>query len=325
MLSELPIGELFILGFDNSRIDVIEDFHARFGLGGVILFSRNIESSQKVVELTKSLRDRTEPTLLVAIDQEGGRVCRIADSEFPVFPSPSYYGHRGDLEGARNAARVTAKMLRQLGINLNLNPVADVLVDPESTLLRDRAYSSITSDVCEYVRAVVEEQTVERVASCAKHFPGLGGSSIDPHQKMASSNRSAEFYRERLLPPFKAAMSTGCAAIMTTHIVVPSLDEARPTTFSSSIVSGVLRKELDFEGVILSDDLDMGAVMSENEAVKMALQAGHDMVLICHSIDKQIACAEMVAKAATDGSLNPVEIAASVQRVMALKRGFARA
>jgi beta-N-acetylhexosaminidase len=169
----------------------------------------------------------------------------------------------------------------------------------------------------------VEEQTVKRVASCAKHFPGLGGSSIDPHQKMASSNRSAEFYLERLLPPFKAAMSTGCAAIMTTHIVVPSLDEARPTTFSSSIVSGVLRKELDFEGVILSDDLDMGAVMSENEAVKMALQAGHDMVLICHSIDKQIACAEMVAKAATDGSLNPVEVAASIQRVMALKRSFA--
>ncbi|MBU1319574.1 MAG: hypothetical protein KKH67_10330 [candidate division Zixibacteria bacterium] len=320
--NESQIGELFMLGLDNEQLGLIKNFHDAFGLGGVILFARNFESVHDIRELISEVISLTSNDLIIAVDQEGGGVVRISGSEFPVFPSAASYGSRGDLKGAIHAAEVTARCLLDLGINMNLAPVADVLTNPANDLMRTRCYSSDTAAVSDYVRAMVGAYNRSGVASCAKHFPGLGDSVIDPHVRLAVSNRLEAFCSEKMYPPFRVAIEESCPAIMTTHLKVRSLDSDNPATYSRSIVTEILRNSLGFSGVILTDDLDMGAIDDLDDAVPMALTAGHDMVLICHSFDKQISCAERVQALVASGELDGVVIERKIERVRNLKQTF---
>ncbi len=322
MPCKLRVGELFVLGFENERLDLVEDFHERYGLGGVIFFSRNYDGADSIRHRLEHLRSVTVPDLLVAVDQEGGRVTRLSGIDFPAYPSPSCFGSRNDLDGAVHAASETARNLKKLGINLNLNPVADVLTNSSSDLLRTRCYSGDASAVCEYVTEVVQAQSSFGVASCAKHFPGLGDCEIDPHHELAVCDRSAAFYREVNFTPFRAAIQANCAAIMTTHMRAKVLDPDQPATFSSDICGRILRDELEFKGVVMSDDLDMGAVAEPSEAAVRAIGSGHDMVLVCHSIDHQISCAEEILRAVDNGTLDEGALTASIERIKRLKTQF---
>lgn len=314
---------MFILGFDNDRLDILETFHSRFGLGGVILFGRNTDDIRNLKKRLNQIRSITSPDILVAIDQEGGDVVRLAGMDFPTFPSAANYAERDDLDGAEHAAAVTAGRLREIGINFNLNPVADVLTNLGNELMSQRCFSCDASRASQYVNAVVQAQKKAGVASCAKHFPGLGDCDIDPHKKLSVSDKPAEFYREINFKPFEAAIESGCQSIMTTHLLARSLDPDNPATFSTNICGHILRDELGFKGLILSDDLDMGAVESLSDASVDALKAGHDAVLVCHSIDKQISCAENVLKAFDTGVLDEQSISRSIERIKKLKSDFA--
>jgi len=319
---ESQIGELFMLGFDSEQLDLIKSFYEAFGLGGVILFARNFSSVHDIREIISEIMSLTSDNVIIAVDQEGGGVVRISGSEFPTFPSAASYGNRGDLEGAIHAAEMTARCLLDLGINMNLAPVADVLTNPGNDLMRSRCYSSDTAAVSDYVRAIVGAYNSSGIASCAKHFPGLGDSIVDPHVRLAVSNRLEEFCLEKMYPPFKAAIEENCPAIMTTHLKVKSLDSDNPATYSRPIVTGILRNSLGFNGVILTDDLDMGAIDDLEDAVPLALTAGHDMVLICHSFDKQISCAERVQALIASGELDGDDIKRKIERVRNLKQTF---
>ena len=319
---DLRIGELFILGFENSRLEILDAFHDKFGLGGVILFARNAESLQSLKIIIQDIKARTSDDLIVAVDQEGGSVCRITGADFPTFPSPAYYSGNNDLRGATHAARVTSEHLLDIGVNMNLCPVADVLTNPDNLLMKSRCFSGDIHRVCEFVRSVVRVQNRSGVASCVKHFPGLGNSAIDPHVKLAMSYRSHDFYSEYMFPPFKAAFDESCPAVMTTHIKATLLDPENPATFSGSIISDILRSELGFDGVIITDDLDMGAVESIEDAVPRAISAGHDMVLICHSLDRQLSCAKALQRRIAEDDVLSSQVAASIERVRRLKEKF---
>lgn len=316
------IGELFILGFENDHIDILQRFYEEHGLGGVIVFGRNIESPATLGDIIREIRDHTSDDLIVAIDQEGGDVNRLSGSDIPTFPSPSHFGRKGDLAGAAHAARATSKMLLGLGINMNLSPVADVLTNPDNVLMANRCYSGKPAEVGEFVRTVVGEQTESNIASCAKHFPGLGDAVIDPHKAVALSDQTSDFFRRNMFPPFIAAVDAGCPAIMTTHLKVKSLDPEHVATFSRSVCTGIIREEIGFEGVIMTDDLDMGAVENLDDAVPMAISAGHDMVLVCHSVDKQISCAEFLRKLVESGDIPQSGIEERLARIGRLKMRF---
>lgn len=322
MPHKLRVGELFILGFENERLYLVEEFHERFGLGGVILFSRNYDGADSLRHRLDHLRSVTAPDLLISVDQEGGRVTRLSGIDFPAYPSPAYFGSRNDLDGAIHAASVTADRLKALGINFNLNPVADVLTNSDNELMRDRCYSGDAVPVGGYVAGIVEVQNSIGVASCVKHFPGLGDCGMDPHHELAVSDRSAEFYREVNFRPFREAIQANCPAIMTTHMLTKALDPVQPATFSIDICGRILRDELQFEGVVMSDDLDMGAVARPAEAAVRAIGAGHDLVLVCHSIDDQISCAEEILRAVDDGTLDESTLIAGIERVKKLKTEF---
>lgn len=318
----LPVGELFLLGFHNDGLDHLGQFYDKFGLGGVILFDRNCSSPDETSALIREVRSLTSNDILVAIDQEGGRVNRISGADFPTFPSAAYYGSRADIDGVRHATEITASRLLAIGINLNMNPVADVFVNEDNRILKSRCFSSNAEVAAKFVSEVVRIQNDAGIASCAKHFPGLGDSSIDPHLEMALSSQPVQRFEDVMFPPFEAAVEQGCPAIMTTHISAPSLDPDHIATFSRNVVDGILRKRLGFDGVVITDDLDMAAIGDIPDAVPRALIAGHDIVLICHSVDKQLYCAEQLVAMADDPNLRE-SLSASVRRVRSLKQRFA--
>ena len=319
---DLRIGELFLIGFENDRIDLLEEFHDYFGLGGVIVFGRNFESLSDLTEIIGEIKARTSSSLIVAVDQEGGDVVRLSGSGFPTFPSPAYYGERGDLQAAVHAARVTSESIKEIGINMNLGPVADVLTNPENILMKYRSYSGDVTEVCRFVRAVINAQSKSGIASCAKHFPGLGDASIDPHKEAAASDRTAEFFEKNMFPPFGVAVEERVAAIMTTHLFVPSLDPVHMATFSRRICEGILRESLGYEGVIITDDLNMNAVEDAKEAIPKALAAGHDMVLVAISFDEQLAFAGGLWESVESGEVPRYAISRKIDRVKQLKTRF---
>ena len=158
MSHRLKVGELFILGYEDDRLDILETFHSQFGLGGVILFARNTEDINTLRKRLTQIRDMTSRDILVAVDQEGGRVVRLSGMDFPVFQSPACFGEQHDLTGATHAASVTAQYLRESGINVNLNPVVDILTNPANELMSRRCYANNESDVCRYVEAIIKAQ-----------------------------------------------------------------------------------------------------------------------------------------------------------------------
>ncbi len=319
---DLPIGELCLLGFENARIGLLEEFHDHFGLGGVIVFGRNFESPSELKEIVDEIKVRTSTNLIVAVDQEGGDVARLSGSGFPTFPSPAYYGERGDIQAAVHAAKVTSEKLNEIGINMNLGPVADVLTNPDNVLMQHRSYSGDVTEVCQFVRSIVGAQSEFGVASCAKHFPGLGDASIDPHKEAAVSEQTAEFFEENMFPPFAAAVEAGVSAIMTTHLFVPSLDPVHMATFSRRICDGILRESIGFKGVIVTDDLKMHAVDDAGEAVPKALSAGHDMVLVGTSFDEHLFFAGRLWESVESGEVPRDAISQKIDRVKQLKTRF---
>jgi beta-N-acetylhexosaminidase len=319
---DLPIGELFLLGFENTGIGLLEEFHDHFGLAGVIVFGRNFESPSELKEIIDESKARTANNLIVAVDQEGGDVARLSGSGFPTFPSPAYYGERGELQAAVHAARVTSKKLNEVGINMNLGPVADVLTNPDNVLMKRRSYSSDVAEVCRFVLSIVGAQSEFGVASCAKHFPGLGDASIDPHREAAVSEQAAVFFEKNMFPPFAAAVEGGVSAIMTTHLFVPSLDPVHMATFSRRICDEILRESIGFEGVIITDDLNMHAVDDAKEAVPKALSAGHDIVLVGTSFDEQLSFAGRLWESVESGKIPRRAISQKIERVKQLKTRF---
>ncbi len=316
-------GELFLLGFDNNNSDILCEFHREYGLGGAIIFGRNVESPEHLKEMICSIRSQTEGDLLIAIDQEGGSVNRLCGAQFPTYPSAAYYGERADIDGLKHAVAMTCERLLEIGINMNLSPVADVLTNRQNSLMRRRCYSSDVAQVNDYVGAVIDVQSRLGVASCAKHFPGLGDSVIDPHQEIAVCDRSREFFEENMFPPFEAAIAHKCPAIMTTHVIAQSLDSDNMATCSPNIVGGILRDSMAYDGVIITDDLDMSGAGDLHSAVIGAIMAGHDMLLICHSFGEQLSCAEALLDLLRKGELAADEIERRISRVRQMKRRFA--
>ncbi|MBT3352937.1 MAG: beta-N-acetylhexosaminidase [Nitrospinaceae bacterium] len=293
-------------------------------VGGVILFSRNIESAPQVIELTHSLQkaaaDGKKPPLLIAIDQEGGRVSRLS-ADFTIFPPARVLGRIGDLDLISRCARATATELRAVGINTDFAPVYDILTNPECEVIGDRAFSEDAETVAQMASAAATGLQAGGVAASAKHFPGIGDMAPDPHETLPYSNLSIEDLRARELIPFRAA--AGVASVMIAHAIYEQIDPERPASLSPRFMKTLLRDELDYVGVAITDDLEMGAIDDPVGAAPEALAAGADIALICHSEDVQERAHEEIKRALQEEALPAAEENISLDRIARMRSTYA--
>jgi beta-N-acetylhexosaminidase len=321
------IGQVLIAGFAGHQVSAeLRALAKEFGLGGVILFARNVAEPEQVAELSfEASRLVPDLPVWVSVDQEGGRVARLK-RPFTEWPPMATLGRSGDVRLAERFARALAAELKAVGITLDYAPVLDVHTNPKNPVIGDRALAERAADVARLGTTIVRALQAEGVAACGKHFPGHGDTSTDSHLELPLVEHPPERLREVEFEPFRAAIAADVATIMTAHVLVPSLDDKRPATLSRRIVADLLREELGFEGVILSDDLEMKAVAAEYEvpsAAVMALQAGCDGVLICSADhDTQAAALEAIVHAVEEERLPLSRIEDALKRQRRAKERF---
>jgi beta-N-acetylhexosaminidase len=304
MKLEEIIGQLFILGFKGKSIDektpIAADIKHR-NLGGVILFDRllasqenqnNIESPAQVKILCKSLQNSSATPLLIAIDQEGGMVKRLKNATgFPETESAGELGSHDDPIRTAIHAAVTAETLKKLGINLNLAPVVDLNIFPNNPVIGkiNRSFSADPDCVIRHAATWMKEHKKQNILNCLKHFPGHGSSQTDSHLGFTDISKS---WQEKELLPFQKLITQDnnipVDCVMLGHLYHGSLDPQYPTSLSKRVVGSLLREQLGFQGVIITDDLQMKAITDKygiEESVCLALAAGVDMIIVGNNLE----------------------------------------
>lgn len=321
------IGQLLIAGFNGASVPAeLRALAREFDLGGTILFARNVAEPAQVAELSFDLAALgVGMPAWVSVDQEGGRVARLK-APFTEWPPMATLGRSGSLTLAVRFARALAEELRAVGITLDYAPVLDVHTNPKNPVIGDRAIAIEAKDVAAIGAAIVRALQEGGIAACGKHFPGHGDTSSDSHHELPLVEHPPELLREREFLPFRAAIEAGVATIMTAHVLIPSLDDAVPATLSRRIVHDLLRVELGFEGVILSDDLEMKALAGDRavaDSAVLAIEAGCDGVLICSGDhDTQAAALEALVRAVETGRLPIARIEDALARHRRAKERF---
>jgi len=334
------IGQMITIGFrglqappESSIAQTIKNYH----IGGVVLFDydvpadtalRNIQSAGQVRALTQQLQSYSDTPLFITIDQEGGKVSRLKEKfGFPASVSAEYLGSLNTADSTRYYARQTAEMLANTGINVNLAPVVDLDINPKNPVIGglNRSFSSNPELVLRQARIYINEMHRHNILTTLKHFPGHGSSEDDSHKGIVDVT---ETWQQKELKPYKKLIKTGKAdIIMTAHIYNAHWDSTYPATLSKSVITGLLRDSLQFKGVIMSDDLQMGAIRKYyglEETIKRSVQAGVDMLVFANNsvFDADVAAKahRIIKKLVDDGELSEQRITESYRRIMKLKK-----
>jgi beta-N-acetylhexosaminidase len=320
------VGQLFIIGFEGTEVTPeLEAWMATYGWGGVITFGRNVESPAQVLLLTQGLqaavRAHGHPPLLIAVDQEGGRVARLK-APFTAFPTAARVGQTDSEQLACNVGKAIATELRAVGITMDMAPVLDVLSNPANMVIGDRAFSTDPHRVARLGTAFMRGMHAAGVLAVGKHFPGHGDTLLDSHMALPGCERTVVQLNACELLPFQAAIAAGLEAIMTAHVIYNAWDSHLPATLSSAILTGILRGKMGFKGVIISDDLGMAAVSETlpwEEVPVQAIRAGIDLLLICHQRERQEQAYACVLSAVQRGVLPEALVDRAVARIRMLK------
>ncbi|MEO6944723.1 MAG: beta-N-acetylhexosaminidase [Lacisediminihabitans sp.] len=294
----------------------------RRGLAGVCVFGDNIDSLPQLRGLTDQIR-AANPSALIAIDEEGGDVTRLYQKEGSPYPGNAILGRIDDEEYTESVARTVGWELRRAGCNLDFAPDVDINSNPNNPVIGVRSFGSDPALVARHSAAWVRGLESTATASCSKHFPGHGDTAADSHLALPVVDLPLERLRERELLPFEAAIAAGSRTIMTSHILLPQVDATGPATFSSVILQGLLRRELGFDGVIVSDALDMKGASGEigiAGAAVRAIAAGCDLLCIgTENTDEQLVEIEKeIQNALADGRLDAIRLADAARRNEAL-------
>ena len=314
-------------GFDGYQLPVeLASLAREFSLGGLIFFRRNVEEPVQVAEVAWQARElEQELPPWVAVDQEGGRVARFK-RPFTEWPPMATLGRSGDPALARRFASALAAELRAGGVTLDFAPVLDVFTNSQNTVIGDRALASDAALVASLGVAIIETLQAEGLAACGKHFPGHGDTVADSHHDLPVVDHEPGRLRQVEFEPFRAAIRAGVASLMTAHVVVPAVDEAQPATLSKTLVSGILRGELGWNGLVFTDDMEMKAIaarMPVPEAAVKAIAAGCDAVLVCSgNHDLQVATLEAIIRAVEQDQLPYARVEEALAHQRAAKERF---
>ncbi|WP_285115831.1 beta-N-acetylhexosaminidase [Leifsonia sp. fls2-241-R2A-40a] len=321
------IAATLLPGFLGTTLPGWLEARLRDGLGGVCLFGQNIVSPEQLRALTDAIR-AANPDAIVAIDEEGGDVTRLYYGSGSPYPGNAVLGRLGDAAYTEQVAQRVGEELRRAGVNLDFAPDIDINSNPDNPVIGVRSFGSSPEVVAEHGAAWTRGLQSAGVAVAAKHFPGHGDTGTDSHLALPVVDLSAAQLRERELVPFRAVIEAGARAVMTSHILLPQLDAALPATLSPAIIEGMLRGELGFGGVVVSDALDMHGASGDRgipEAAVLALAAGCDLLCIgTENTDEQLAAIEAaIAAAVSSGRLAPSRVAEASARVLTLARSAA--
>jgi beta-N-acetylhexosaminidase len=299
------------------------------GLAGVAIYPRNFRDVAELSRLTRAIRQAAGRPVLIGIDQEGGTKFSLGEP-FTAWPSPAELGRLADTQLAEQVARAMARELRAVGVNLNFAPMLDLATNPDSPVTSGRSFSSDPEAVAQMGCAFTRGLQAEGVLPCAKHFPGHGDAAVDPHFDLPRFEGTRERLMTRELVPFAAAIQASVPLIMTAHILLPRIDPRWPASLSSELLHSILRAQLAFDGIILADDLGMGAIAhhyKNGESVVRTLQAGTDIAMLCHDWTAVAPALEAVARAISengprpgpDAEIEPVLTAQSHTRIERLR------
>jgi len=331
-LSELDfrIGSLFIAGMPGPELDRdTEALIRNHCLGGMILFARNIENPIQLASLCHNLQETAMKQhgtpLFLAVDQEGGRVARLKEP-FTLFPGNHAIGNDPKpMDRTMEFGIITAREMTLVGLNMNMAPVVDVRRGKPERHLDGRIFSDDPEKVALLGQSVVKSLQENGIMAVAKHFPGLGRATLDPHHHLPTIEANIGEIEEINLPPFSAAIEQGVSAVMTSHAIYPALDPAYPGTLSKRIVTGLLREKLGFEGLIITDDLEMGAIKKGWGVAKGALaafEAGSDLLLICEDQEEVMAGMETLRDSLLRGDVPLERLHQSANRITGAKARF---
>nr|NNM90360.1 beta-N-acetylhexosaminidase [Bacilli bacterium] len=325
------IGSVLVAGFPSPTVDehvmrLITDYH----VSNLIFFSRNVENLHQVKRLTESLKELAKQNgieqLMICIDEENGVVARMP-SELPSLPGNMVIGAAANEDLARQVGNLTGLTLRDAGIMFNLAPVVDVNNNPHNPVIGVRSFGENSEFVASLSTAMIEGMQEVGVAACAKHFPGHGDVAQDSHLSLPVVQHDKERLRQVELLPFRHAIEHQVAAIMTAHILFTSVNEKVPATMCKEVLTDLMRDELGFQGVVITDCLEMNAiseVYGVGEGAVQALLAGADLILVSHRLDRQIEAIEAIKQAVIEGRLPQERLAEAVHRVKALKMNYAQ-
>ena len=315
------LGQMMMIGIQGTKVDddslyMLNQYH----MGGVILFDRNMESPEQVKQLTSDLQAQSNEKvpLFIGIDEEGGDVVRMAEKLTPP-PSQKEIGATGDIEQAKTWAIKTAKSLKDIGINVNFAPVADVGSNDK------RSYSTDANTVIDFVRAATKGYQQENIIYSLKHFPGIGKGKVDSHVDSSSIDVAKEVLMAEDILPFKTIIDENDPNdyfILVSHLKYPALDEEYPASLSSKIMTDLLRNKLGYKGIIITDDMEMGAVANHNDFRSIgvnAVKAGAYIVLVCHEYKHQQEVYLGLLDAVNSGEISQERIDESVKRIIKVK------
>ena len=308
----------FMLGFDGNFLSgELAEYLAR-GLAGVVLYQRNFKSAEGLRELTFAIREAAAGRpVLIGIDQEGGTRFALLEP-FTAWPSAAELGRSAGVESVEQVARAIAKELSAAGCNLNFAPMLDLHVNSESPVTKDRSFGSDPELVARMGAAFDRGLRSGGLLSCAKHFPGHGDAEVDPHLDLPIFSGTMERLESTELIPFAAVVASGVPLMMTAHILLPQIDPENPASLSRTMLDGVLRRSLRFGGVILADDLGMGAIAKRcgpGEAAVQTLRAGTDVAMLCHDWSAVASAIAAVRSARREGRFDEEEWRASLGRI----------
>ena len=335
------IGQMIMVGLKGKDLAKEEEQLLRnYPFGGFILFAHNLREPKQILSLCRSLWEiEKKPPPFIAIDQEGGRVHRLP-APFTRFPAAAALGRTGDTGLAYRAGLATARELAAVGINLNFAPVLDVHSNPDNPVIGDRSLSSDPGQVAALGWAIIEGLRDGGIIPCGKHFPGHGDTAKDSHLELPVVEKDLTALRAIELPPFAHACRNQIESLrsyairesssamiwkMTAHVLYPSLDRNYPATLSETIIGGLLREELGYQGVVFSDDLEMEAI-SKNfllaEAVSRSVRAGVDVLMFCHERESAIKALELLWQAAEKKEQTKMRVEKSYRRITNLKQRY---
>ena len=316
-------GQRLMIGFNGTALNSDLKFYINtFKVGGIILFSRNIKDPRQLENLCRSAQayagDCGHPPLFIAIDQEGGQVARLK-KPFTVFPGNPSMTAEAD---ARYFAEITAAELNQVGINMDMAPVLDIAPKEIDSIMARRSFGHDPGQVSLLGAEVIRGLQQNGILSVAKHFPGIGRTILDSHHDLPSLDVTPEDLEASDLLPFQAAIACDVAGIMLSHIHYPGLDQKWPASLSPAIAQELLRRKLGFDGLVITDDLDMGAIKKHypiHGAIQQILKAEIDIALICHKGPDIKTAFEEILRQANNSEIVAAQGENAVQRILRAK------
>ena len=325
------IGQRLIVGFHGETVpQELIRLDEEWGFGGFILFKRNITELEQLFSLNESLLGLGRGVMpFVGVDQEGGRVARLTEP-FTPFPDMACVGQHGTVSMAYEVGAILGRELSVAGFNLNFAPVLDVNTNPQNPIIGTRAISSNPEVVATLGRSLIQGLHDNSVVACGKHFPGHGDTREDSHVTLPVCDRTEEELLSVEMLPYRRLVedSARLDMVMLSHVLYPALDPKLPASLSQRVIQDFLRSEVGFRGATISDDLEMAAIAdnySMEEVTHLGLEAGLDLFLVCHSLERQVEVLETLMKVAESGALPKPSWDIPLQRIVQVKRNHFRA